>query len=353
MTLFDLPASSAIGRPARIDRSDVRPRDSFDHPVLQLLVARIASGSQPGERTDGEHLSLAVEGGGMRGVVAAGMLWALGQLDAFRAFDSVYATSAGAINAAYAVAGQCDWGASVYFEDVSNGRLVSTLGPLRRRSLLSLDYLIWEVAGDTKRLDFDGLMSSGVTFHVIATDCRRGEPVVLSEFPDREALLRSIQASCSFPRVTGEPLHIDGRVLVDGTFSEAIPFRAAREGGATHVLALRSRPSGAVRNAPGALRKAGTRLFFHGVDRDIVELELTRWRPYRDAVQTLARHTADPSLPDPLYEIALPAGSDLPSQLCTDREELVAAFRAGAEQTFDLLTDGARLVETAAAFRAG
>ena len=66
------------------------------HPVLELVLARGREGSRPGQRSDGAKLGLAIEGGGMRGVVTAGMVKALEQHGLLEAFDVVFGSSAGA-----------------------------------------------------------------------------------------------------------------------------------------------------------------------------------------------------------------------------------------------------------------
>ena len=71
------------------------------HEVLRVLAARARAGSQPGRRDDGFRVALAVEGGGMRGTVSAGMALALDELGLVTAFDAVYGASAGAITAAW------------------------------------------------------------------------------------------------------------------------------------------------------------------------------------------------------------------------------------------------------------
>lgn len=339
--------------PPRLSAASVRPAEDFAHPVLQVLADRIRSGSMPQHRSDGARLALAVEGGGMRGVLPAGMLWALSHVDGMRCFDAVYATSAGAINSAYALAGQPDWGASVYFEDAPSGHLVDWSGVLSRRPILSLDFLLGEVAGGTKLMHHDALRRSGVPFHVVTTDAETGERHVLSDFADRATLLRALRASCSIPRVTGDPIRVGDRMLLDGTFSEAIPYKVAVEQGATHVLVLRSRPAGAAKAAPGRARSALTKLLMRGPYPRIGELATTRWRRYGEAVIELNRHSADPNLEPALLQIAVPATTKLPSQIASDREVLVPAFRAGAQRLLDELAPGIRLVETLQAFDTG
>ena len=61
-----------------------------------MLLGRAAAGSQPGDRGDQHLVCLAVEGGGMRGSVSAGMCVALEAAGLVPAFDRIYGCSAGA-----------------------------------------------------------------------------------------------------------------------------------------------------------------------------------------------------------------------------------------------------------------
>lgn len=51
-------------------------------------------------------VGLAIEGGGMRGCVSAGMVAAVSTLGLMDSFDAVYGSSAGSLVGAYAIAGQ-------------------------------------------------------------------------------------------------------------------------------------------------------------------------------------------------------------------------------------------------------
>jgi hypothetical protein len=44
------------------------------HPVVSALHERVTEKSIPGQRLDGRKIAVAIEGGGMRGCVAAGMI---------------------------------------------------------------------------------------------------------------------------------------------------------------------------------------------------------------------------------------------------------------------------------------
>ena len=85
-----------------------------EHPVLQVLRQRSQEQSLPGRRNDSAKVGLAVEGGGMRGVVLASMLTAIDDLGFYNCFDQIYACSSGAINAAYYLAGGTWYPLTIY-----------------------------------------------------------------------------------------------------------------------------------------------------------------------------------------------------------------------------------------------
>ena len=60
----------------------------------------------PGERTDGMRIGLAVEGGGMKGVISAGACGEILRSGFADCFDAVYGSSAGAMNLTYYLANQ-------------------------------------------------------------------------------------------------------------------------------------------------------------------------------------------------------------------------------------------------------
>jgi len=77
-----------------------------DHAVIDLIANRYRESSKPYNRTDGAHLALSIEGGGMRGSVSAGMTGAIAVLGLLDCFDSVYGSSAGSVVGSYAISRQ-------------------------------------------------------------------------------------------------------------------------------------------------------------------------------------------------------------------------------------------------------
>jgi NTE family protein len=72
-----------------------------------------------------------------------------------------------------------------------------------------------------------------IPFAAMALDLRSGEPVIL----DHGRLREVVAASCAMPGVL-RPVHLEGRLLVDGGWVETVPVRAARQLGADFVIAV-------------------------------------------------------------------------------------------------------------------
>ena len=247
--------------------NDVDPAGG--HPVLEALLARKRSESVPGERTDGMRIGLAVEGGGMKGVISAGACGEILRSGFADCFDAVYGSSAGAMNLTYYLANQPE-GIRAYEEDLVDGgfldlRRLPALNRGRKgrkgkrnedgsdedddekkvQPAMDVSYLVDGVMdGTTNRaLRWDLLMNSRVPLKVVATSLDTLTPVVL-EGPWRgvEDLKQCLKASAAVPTLAGpEPVMWRGQRLVDAAVMEPVPVHAAIADGCTHVLVLCTR----------------------------------------------------------------------------------------------------------------
>lgn len=294
--------------PAAADDVDV------DH-ITRVLERRRAGHPDP------YKVALCIEGGGMRGVVSAGMVAALQELDGARLFDHVYGSSAGALNGAYFLAGQAEKGLPIYSEDLPERRFVCWRRYLRGGPLLHLDDLIDEVMTHVRPLDFDALHRSRPTFHPLAYDLVEQRVVAMPDPLNRESLFERLRASCRVPVFGGPPV-VDGpHTWCDPLLHEPIPCRTPLALGATHLVVLSTRPS-------PQFSRAGV------VQRSFEERLLTRWDP-RLATSMVADGTTpydDATLLQDLVEagralVVSPAGP-IVGRLETDPD----ALRAGAER---------------------
>ena len=72
-----------------VGRSSLPEPSGERHPLIELMLRRMAHGSRRGARTDGATIALAIEGGGSRGVVSGGMCLALEKAGLIDAVDDL------------------------------------------------------------------------------------------------------------------------------------------------------------------------------------------------------------------------------------------------------------------------
>jgi len=209
--------------------------------VIDILIARAARGSRA-PHGDAARVALAVEGGAMRGVVSAGMVSALEYLGLTHAFDAVYGSSAGAINGAYFLAGQAALGTTIYSEDINNRRFIDMRRPLVGRPIVSLEFLINDVARRLKPLDTTRVLAATSPLTVMATDVQAAMRAPLRDFADGDALLTALRAGATMPVLAGSPVAYAGRTYLDASLTEPIPVPMAEADGFTHILVLLTRP---------------------------------------------------------------------------------------------------------------
>lgn len=213
-----------------------------DHPVLELLRARRDAGTGPGEHGDGHRLGLAVEGGGMRGVVSAAMLTALDDLGLRPVFDAIYSCSSGAVNAAYFTAGETWYPLTIYFDDLSTKRFVDMRRFLTRKPVLNLDYVFEEVLETVKPLEYENVLKAPASFQVAVTLVDGLETVSAGDFTSKEDLKEALRASCWLPVAVPGAGTFRGERAVDGGVLTAHPYVLALRDGCTHVLSLSTKP---------------------------------------------------------------------------------------------------------------
>lgn len=375
----------------------------YVHPVAKLLHERRKSNSLPSEgpRPDGFRVALAIEGGGMRGCVSAGMAAALHYLNLADCFDVVYGSSAGSIVGSYFVTRQLPFfGPEVYYDRLTTAgrqfidtrRLLRSLGfglldprllkdvftrPEEGKPVLNLSFLLKRTLMTTKPLDWEKFvqMQKKQPLKVIASGLKSEKAIVMDmengSFESLHELTDCQHASCLLPGIAGPLMNLNrtaiatktGQKLVQGNnlqgddlepmadslLFQPLPFHAALDEGATHVVTIRSRPDGVDISGKGSvferliyrrflLRKNRLPNIFkfmsaHGhkkvYARDVLKLNqfANSTRDYKD--------TSEPHI----LTLALPPGSDEVTKLETGRKEIFEGLRRGFARVYDALVD--------------
>lgn len=187
--------------------------------------------------TPSPRTAFVLAGGGSLGAVVVGMLREI--VAAGERPDLVVGASAGAINGAYYAANPTPDGVAA-LEDlwrsltgtrVFGPRWMSLMALLRRRDHLFGTARLRQLL--EKHLSFGDLRATRVQLHVVASDQRTGEEVILSEGNVVDAVLASSAIPGVFPAV-----RIGTRELVDGGVASNTPIGAAIRLGATRLVVL-------------------------------------------------------------------------------------------------------------------
>src|ERR1700761_1988206 len=163
------------------------------------------------------------------------MAVAIERLGLLPLFDAVYGSSAGALNAAWLLCGRA--GSTIHAwwtPEIMRGTIDVRRALSRRRPVVDTQFLVENVYTSLMPMGFDEILASPVEFHPLATDALTGESVDLrTTIHDRAGLQRALRATPAMPLLTGRPVEIDGRLLVDAGISEAVPVRTAIKDQAT------------------------------------------------------------------------------------------------------------------------
>jgi predicted patatin/cPLA2 family phospholipase len=308
--------------------ASVVTEDLRAHPVVKTLRRRREEGSRPGARTDSRRVALVIEGGGMRGVVSAGMTAAIEQLGLRDAFDEVHGASAGAFNAAFLLAGQAAYLTTLYQYGFGDPRFVSFVRPLRGRPAFDMDHVVNRVWTRERPLRFEASLSSGIELHCTATDADRATIVDLTGLDSQEDMCCALRASARLPWLAGGPVGFRGMRLLDATLAEAIPLHVARTS-ATDMLVLQTRPPGVGHSPLSPLVARLTDRYLRAINPALVALRQTRSPRYDALTAELAVQAADPEHRPAVCVIRPAAGSVVIGQLEHRASVLQAAAGEG------------------------
>jgi len=297
------------------------------HPVTDVLRSRAAG------REDEHRVALVLEGGGMRGVVSAGMTAALERHGLSGAFDLVVGSSAGALNGAAFLAGVAAGSAAAYHGSLATREFVNPARLLLGRPAIDVAWVLRHSSDGLDADRHDRTLASPVPLHCLAVDVETAEPVDLVGMRTVEELWGALLASSRMPWVGGGPVEVGGRRYLDGGLAAPIPVATALGHGATHVLVLQTRPFGVPRSSGSRFADRLIARHLRRLNPDLVDLYHGRIASYEAVVQDIAQRSAEPSPP---YVLGLrpPAGTPPVRQL-ERRPDVLREAAVGAEALVD------------------
>ena len=303
--------------------------------VAELIRARRTAGSTREKRNDPFHLALVIEGGGMRGVVAGGMVSALELRGCVDCFDTIHGSSAGACAGAYFLAGQARLGTRMFYEDINSKRFVDLRRIACWKPVMNTNFLIDEVMRRSKRLDLARILAEPEVLHIVTTNVETGRARIDNRFRDGDHLLSLLKATVTMPVIGGPPVVVDGMPLVDGGMVQQIPVDSALQAGATHVLVLMTRAEDELERADRPIRlffeKLGIRVLYSAA---LASLYASRNAGINQMLAKLIRPEVNSVA---IEALTRPPGSIPIDRLSIDVSQLERADREAQERVFRYL----------------
>lgn len=190
------------------------------------------------------------EGGGLRGIFAAGVIDYL--LDNDIIFDHVMGVSAGACHACSYVSGQRGRSYAVSTDYLNDKRYMSMDSLMKTGDLFGVDFIYHKIPEELYPLDNEHFIESGITFRAGVTNCLTGE----AEYPEVKDLIKDVdivRASSSLPMLA-RMVDINGTPYMDGGIADSVPVRASESFGCEKNVVVLTRPAG-YRKEPEKLTK--------------------------------------------------------------------------------------------------
>ena len=206
--------------------------------TIELLKERVRRTKQGRPIRDGRKVGLIVEGGAMRGVISCASLMALEELGLTEIFDEVYGASAGAVNAAYFLAGQASYATTIYYQKINNTRFIRRFW---HRRIVNIDELFDSIIKSERPLRVDKVLASPSQLLITIADAQTGEAFLAPAQTSQTPLLTLLKASVAMPLLYNGLVSVDGRDCFDGGLINPLPILEAIESGCTDLLVLLTR----------------------------------------------------------------------------------------------------------------
>ena len=179
-----------------------------------------------------KKIGLALGGGGARGLAHIGVIKALEQAGVEISF--IVGTSMGALVGGWYAATKNIASLENILLNAGKDDLLKFKKIIKKKdgeSLRAKGHIFTDFLGDA--LNAKNIEDCEIPFRAIATDIKNGDEVVMGN----GNLLEAIRASAALP-IIFEPVSLDGRLLMDGGFSNPVPADIVKKMGADFVIAV-------------------------------------------------------------------------------------------------------------------
>jgi len=192
-----------------------------------------------------DKLGLVVEGGGMRGIYASGVLDEL-LLRGVKA-DGLVGVSAGIIHGVSYVSNQLGRNIRYFLKYREDKRFMSWTSLFKTGNVCETEFCYDEIPYKLSKFDFDTFAQRTKDMEVYSTvtslDTGKAEYIRLYDLREQ---MDAVRASASLPLVS-ENVEVDGKFYLDGGTADSIPLKFMQSSGFEKNIVILTRPAGYVK----------------------------------------------------------------------------------------------------------
>lgn len=187
---------------------------------------------------------LVLEGGGKRGIYAAGVLDVLLENNIWA--DGLIGTSAGAVNGCSYVSNQYERNLRYNIRFAKEKRYMSIYSLITTGNVVGTDFAYNILPNRLEVFDYDAFEKSPVAYYVTCSNVETGKAEYIQCKSLRGKNMDYLRASASLPYVS-QIVEIDGKKYLDGGICDSIPLKAFQGMGYEKNLVVLTRPRGYIK----------------------------------------------------------------------------------------------------------
>lgn len=187
---------------------------------------------------------LVLEGGGKRGIYAAGVLDVLLENNIWA--DGLIGTSAGAVNGCSYVSNQYERNLRYNIRFAKEKKYMSIYSLITTGNVVGTDFAYNILPNKLEVFDYDAFEKSPVAYYVTCSNVETGKAEYIQCKSLRGKNMDYLRASASLPYVS-QIVEIDGKKYLDGGICDSIPLKAFQDMGYEKNLVVLTRPMGYIK----------------------------------------------------------------------------------------------------------
>ncbi|MBO4349360.1 MAG: patatin family protein [Proteobacteria bacterium] len=189
---------------------------------------------------------LVVEGGGLRGIYAAGVLDVM--IERGLTYDGIVGVSAGAVHATSFMANQPGRGVRFYLTFSKDPHFMGLRSWLSTGNFINEKFCYEDLPSRLAPLDYDSYEASAqkTSFYITCSDVESGKPYYHLSKSLRGKEMDALRASASLP-VISKMVEFEGHKLLDGGALDSIPVEFLRQQGYRRTVVVLTQMAGYVK----------------------------------------------------------------------------------------------------------